>query len=234
MIFHYSGRSRRFRQRSEEKTETSPTMRVPGVRGQGERRRDPAQMSRVQGRVVLRQEPRHTAHGRARELLRRADSALRLPRVQATRVDQVWAVQGGDVLRRAAPVEALVGARGPVRGAARVGVPRPMSRSAPLRRRRDGRLRAPLGRQRSESRPRTGADAARGSGAIGRSRSPSRSALPRSRAGEAEAAEARRRSSRQRIETRDSADGEALCASSGKKRGRKRERGKEYIREGVK
>ena len=95
-------------------------MRVPGVRGQGERRRDPAQMSWVQGRAVLRQGPRHTAHGRARELLRRADSALRLSRVRETRVDQLPEVQGGDVLRREAQVEALGGTRERVRGAVRV------------------------------------------------------------------------------------------------------------------
>ena len=122
MLIHYSGPCCRNNQTSKGFSEASPTVRVPGVRGQGKRRRDPAQMSRVQGRVVLRQEPRHTAHGRARELLRRADSALRLPRVRETSVDQLPDVQGGDVLRREAQVEAQGGTRERVRGAVRVGM----------------------------------------------------------------------------------------------------------------
>ena len=39
--------------------------------------------------------------------------------VQEAGADKVWAVQGGDVLRREAHVEALVGTRERVRGAAR-------------------------------------------------------------------------------------------------------------------
>ena len=62
---------------------------------------------------------RLTAPARPLELLPRADSALRLPRVQEAGADQVRAVQGRDVLRREAHVEALVGARERVRGAAR-------------------------------------------------------------------------------------------------------------------
>ena len=91
-------------------------MRVPGVRGECERQ-DPAQMCRVQGLAVLRQGPRRTAQARARELLRRADSGLRLLWVRETIIRQLREVQGGDVLRREAQVEALGGARERVRGA---------------------------------------------------------------------------------------------------------------------
>ena len=117
MITYYPETGCRRYQSREGPTETSQTVRVPGVRGQGERRRDPAQMSRVQGRAVLRQEPRHTAHARARELLRRADSDLQLFGVRETSLDNLPEVQGGDVLRREAQVEALGGARERVRGA---------------------------------------------------------------------------------------------------------------------
>ena len=99
-------------------------MRVPGVPGQGGGRGNTAQVCRVQSDPVLLQGPRRAAHARARELLRRADSGLRLPEVRgASRCRyHVSAVQGGGVLQQEAQVEALVGAREQwcVRGAARV------------------------------------------------------------------------------------------------------------------
>ena len=120
---HYTDKDRQHQQKREGSSERSQTVRVPGVRGQGEGR-DPAQMCRVQGRVVLRQGPRHTAQARAREILRRADSDLRLPCVREAGSYQVRTVQGGDVLWREAHVKALVGARERVRGAARVSLDR--------------------------------------------------------------------------------------------------------------
>ena len=100
-------------------------MRVPGVPGQVQGRIGLAQVCRVQIGVVLLQGPRRAALARARELLRGADSALRLPGVQgASRRGpcHVSSVQGGDVLQQEAQGEALIGAREQwcVRGAARV------------------------------------------------------------------------------------------------------------------
>jgi hypothetical protein len=88
-------------------------MRVHGVPGQGEGRGDSAQVCRVQIGAVLLQGPRRSALARTRELLRRADSALRLPGVHgASRCrHQVSPVQGGDVLQQETQGEALVGAR---------------------------------------------------------------------------------------------------------------------------
>jgi hypothetical protein len=88
-------------------------MRVPGVSGEGEGRGDPAQVCRVQSGVVLLQGPRRAAFTRAREFLRRADSALRLPGVRGVCGSRyhVSPVQGGDLLQQEAQVEALVGAR---------------------------------------------------------------------------------------------------------------------------
>jgi hypothetical protein len=100
-------------------------VRVPGVRnpnrkGQGF---DLTQMPRVQGRVVLRQEPRHPAHARARELLLRADSDLRLPRMRGASSYNVLGVRrGGVLLRQEAHAEAQGGARERVPGAVCVGV----------------------------------------------------------------------------------------------------------------
>ena len=79
---------------------------------------------RVQSGAVLLQGPRRATPARARELLRRADSGLRLPGVRGTGRSQVSPVQGGDVLQQEAQVEALVGARELVRGAARVEIDR--------------------------------------------------------------------------------------------------------------
>ena len=120
---HYPGNGCRIHQRIEGSTEASQTVRVPRVRGQGERRRDPAQMSRVQGRAVLRQEPRHPAHARARELLRRADSDVRLPRMRGSSSYNVLGMRrGGVLLRQEAHAEAQSGARERLRGAVCVGV----------------------------------------------------------------------------------------------------------------
>jgi hypothetical protein len=94
------------------------------VRGQGEGRRGPAQVRRVQSGVVLQQGARRAAHARARELLRGADSDLQLTGVRGSsvRACHVSAVQGGDVLQQGAQDGARDSARGSVRGAALVSV----------------------------------------------------------------------------------------------------------------
>jgi hypothetical protein len=99
-------------------------MRVSTVRGQGERRGGPAQVRRVQSGVVLQQGARCAAHARARELLRGADSCLRIAGVRGAsiRACHVWPVQGGDVLQQEAQDGARDSARGQVRGAALVSV----------------------------------------------------------------------------------------------------------------
>ena len=114
---HFPEKNRRNQPRHEVLSESCKTMRAPGVRGESEGRRDPAQMCRVQGRAVLRQKARRNAQARARELLQRADTGLRLPRVRETCFRQLPEVQGGDVLLRSTQVEALCGARERVRGA---------------------------------------------------------------------------------------------------------------------
>ena len=88
-------------------------MRVPGVRDQGEGRRGPAQVSRMQSGAVLLHNARHAAHARAQELMQRADSDLRLAGLQGTSRcrHHVSAVQGGDVLQQEAQGEAQGEAR---------------------------------------------------------------------------------------------------------------------------
>jgi hypothetical protein len=113
-------------QRCEGQTEGCQAVRVPGVRGQGEGRGGPAQVSRVQSGVVLQQGARRAAHARARELLRRADSDLRPPGVRGAsiRACDLSPVQGGIVLQQKPQVSTHVGARDQVRGAARDAVER--------------------------------------------------------------------------------------------------------------
>ena len=96
-------------QRIEGHAEGHQTVRVPGVWGQGERRGGPAQVRRVQSGVVLQQGARCAAHARAQELLRGADSGLRLAGVRgaSVRACHVSAVQGGDVLQQEAQGQAL-------------------------------------------------------------------------------------------------------------------------------
>ena len=97
---------------------------VPGERRGPEARQQIREVSRVQSGDLLLQGPRRAAHGRARESVRRADSDLRLPEVHKAGRHrcQVSAVQGGDVLQQEAQIEALVGAREQMRGAALVSV----------------------------------------------------------------------------------------------------------------
>ena len=64
------GKDSRRHQRRKGQPEGHQTVRVPGVRGQGERRGGPTQVRRVQSGVVLQQGARCAAHARARELLR--------------------------------------------------------------------------------------------------------------------------------------------------------------------
>jgi hypothetical protein len=101
-------------------------MRLTGVRGQGEGRGGPAQVSRVQSGAVLLQGARRTAQVRAREPVRRADSNLRPLEVQEAGRSrrQVSPMQGGDILQQETQVEALISAREQVRGAAFVQVKR--------------------------------------------------------------------------------------------------------------
>ena len=98
---------------------------VPGER-RGAEPRGTQEVPRVQSGVVLLQRPRRTAHGRARESVRGADSGLRLPEVRKTRRRRrhMSPVQGGDVLQQEAQVEALVGAREQVRGAVLIEIDR--------------------------------------------------------------------------------------------------------------
>jgi hypothetical protein len=65
-------------------------MRLPGVPGEGKGRGGPAQVCRVQSGAVLLQGARRAARARARELLRRADSGLRLPEVQGASRCGYW------------------------------------------------------------------------------------------------------------------------------------------------
>ena len=97
-------------------------MRVPRVRDQGEGRRGPAQVSRMQSGAVLLHDARHATHARAQELMQGADSDLRLAGLQGTSRCRhlVSAVQGCDVLQQEAQGEAQGEAREQVRGSARV------------------------------------------------------------------------------------------------------------------
>jgi hypothetical protein len=123
---HLSEKGRFDHQKCEGQTARSQAVRVPGVRGQGQGRGSPAQVSWVQSGVVLQQGARRAAHARARELLRRADSDLRPSGVrgESIRACDLSPVQGGVVLQQKPQVSTHVGAREQVRGAARDAVER--------------------------------------------------------------------------------------------------------------
>jgi hypothetical protein len=78
--------------------------RLPGERREPEARQQIREVPRVQSGGILLQGARRAAPGRARELVRGADSDLRLPDVQEASRSQnkVSAVQGGEVLQRGA------------------------------------------------------------------------------------------------------------------------------------